>query len=296
MALHPFFKTVVLICCGFTTSPVLWGFNLFGRHVTVMVDSIATEAYQKTQANRGPDDIETYHVMQGQFFGGAIKDKSLERISFQNVVDTLAKSLAKRNYLPAKDTSQGDLLLVVHHGVTTVEEDWNDLMGITSLDDEAAANGDLALNDQGSLEVTPDYSTMPSSNYSARENANLLGFSRQLRKPNLTPSEEYDLLSDLDEERYFIIVMAYDLHALRETHKFVFQWSTRFSMRSPGTNFEEAHLALSRAGAPYFGTHLDNLAQETAKFGNTDVKIGELEVIESDVTTGPESPPRKNPR
>jgi hypothetical protein len=297
MSLNSPSKFVAVLCAGLTAAPLLFGFNLFSRHVSVVVDSVSTKAYQERQANRGPDDIETFQIMQGQFFGGAIKDRSLERVSFQNVVDTLAKSLAKRNYLPHYDMKGGDLLLIVHHGVTTVEEDWNDLMGITSLDQEADTSGDSGFDDQsGASTSTSDYNTFSSNNHSAQNNANLLGFNRQLRKNNLTPSEEYELRSDLEEERYFIIVMAYDLPKLRETGKAEILWSTRFSMRSPGTNFEEAHIALSRAGVPYFGTHLDKLERETASFGNTEVEIGELKVIESDVNTAPEKAPRQKPR
>jgi hypothetical protein len=121
----------------------------------------------------------------------------------------------------------------------------------------------------------------------AGSNARLLGFERQLQKRNLTRVEEFDLRADLEDDRYFIIVMAYDCQKLLNENEFALQWSTRFSVRSPGTNFEDAHLALSRAAAPFFGKHLDDLERTSVPFGkDVEVDIGDLEVVEEDVSTG----------
>ncbi|MDB4384498.1 hypothetical protein N9023_01625 [Opitutaceae bacterium] len=268
---------------------VVRGWNrTFHQQGSVIVDSIASPAYEAIQADRGPDDIETYQLMQGRFFGGQIKDRSLERIEFQEVVDTLAKSLAQRNYYPNKHLDQGDLLLIVHFGVTSVDEDWEDLMGITSMEDEAALYGDVSVEEDteiGSTELSydPFNYTMPSSQYGNESNASLLGFDRELRKPNLSFNDELNLREALEEERYLIIVMAYDFREIRANGNFNLQWSTRFSIRSPGTNFEEAHFALSRAAAPHFGTNLEDLTTVIKPWRETQVEIGEAEVVESDV-------------
>ena len=292
-------RTVRCIALGLATQLSVFGIGFLNNSARVIVDSVASPAYEAIQAARGPDDIETYQLMKGQFFGGQIKDKSLERVEFQDVVDTLAKQLAKRNYFPHKDLKKGDLFLVVHYGVTSVDEDWEDLMGITSQEEQDAVYGNTAGTEDSETGETgigfePYYDSMPSNNYGREHNARLLGFDRELSKNNITYSEELELRSILEEERYFIIVMAYDYAEIRTTGKFMLQWSTRFSVRSPGTNFEEAHFALSRAAAPYFGTNQDDLTTVRTPWRETSVDIGEAQVVETDVETDSPDSPKSN--
>ena len=283
-------RKVLCIALILASQLAVSGIWFLNSSASVIVDSVASPAYEVLQAARGPDDIETYQLMKGQYFGGQIKDKSLERVGFQEVVDTLAKNLAKQNYFPHKDPKKGDLLLIVHYGVTSVDEDWEDLMGITSQEEQDAVYGNATSSENSETGATdlgyqPYYGSMPSSNYGRESNAKLLGFDRQLRKNNITHHDELDLRTALEEERYFIIVMAYDYQTMLQTGKFHLQWSTRFSVRSPGTNFEEAHFALSRAAAPYFGTNQENLTTVHTPWRETRIDIGEAEVVETDVDT-----------
>lgn len=276
-----------------TASPSIGlGIDFFKKSARVSVDAVASESYQKIQAARAPDDIETIHFMEGQFFPGLSKDPSLERVSFQEIVEGLAPNLAKQNYLPGDDIRTGDLLLVVHYGVAAVDTPWDEIMGITSEEEEALVYGSTVGSnnpDTGDFELSADvnYDVQPSNQRpGAGSNARLLGYERQLKKRNLTASDEFDLRTDLEEDRYFIIVMAYDCQKLLNEKEFVLQWSTRFSVRSPGTNFEEAHFALSRAAAPFFGKQLDGLERARVPFGkNVEVSIGDLEVVEEDIST-----------
>jgi hypothetical protein len=105
-----------------------------------------------------------------------------------------------------------------------------------------------------------------------------------------------ELRTDLQEDRNFIVVMAYDYQTMIKAEDRKFLWSTRFSVRSPGTNFEEAHYALSRAAAPFFGTHLEKLEHTRAPLRNTEVEIGEAQVVESNVRApGLDTPERDQP-
>ncbi len=288
-----FLRLVLLMAMGVASSSIGLSAGFFNKSARVIVDSEASESYQKIQAERAPGDIETIHFMEGQYFGGISKDKSLERVTFQEIVEGLAPNLAKQNYLPGDDVRTGDLLLVVHYGVAAVDTPWDELMGITSQEEEEMLYGSTtssASYETGGVELGVDvnYDSRPSTPFpGAGSNAALLGFERQLNKRNLTRIEEFDLRTDLEDDRYFIIVMAYDCQKLLNESELLLQWSTRFSVRSPGTNFEEAHFALSRAGAPYFGKHLDDLGREKVPFGrDVEVDIGDLEVVEEDVSTG----------
>lgn len=287
-----FIRLVILITLGAAAPSIGLSIDFFKQSARVSVDSVASESYQKIQAARAPDDIETIHFMEGQFFPGLSKDNSLERVSFQEIVEGLAPNLAKQNYLPGDDIRTGDLLLVVHYGVAAVDTPWDEIMGITSQDEEEMLYGSTtssASYETGGVELGVDvnYGSQPSNQIpGAGSNARLLGYERQLQKRNLSYEDEFDLRTDLEEDRYFIIVMAYDCQKLLNEKEFVLQWSTRFSVRSPGTNFEEAHFALGRAAAPFFGKQLDGLERARVPFGkNVEVSIGELEVVEEDIST-----------
>ncbi|MEM9157689.1 MAG: hypothetical protein AAGB46_01470 [Verrucomicrobiota bacterium] len=262
------------------------------RKARVYVDSYATEEYvAKKDGAEGPV-FETYHFFKGRYFGGFIADKSLDKVEFQDVVETLAEFMQVRNYFPARDRTDGDLLIVVHWGVTGVEEDWDELMGITSYD---SGVGDFGPGDGGGGEFGPDASAPAgaafdsgggfegynndNSSRSVASNARLLGFSKALNKRGLSPSEEYELRMELQDERYFIILMAYDWQHLQSEKEFKLQWSTRFSLNSIGTNFVEAHHTLSRAAMTHFGTNLEDLESERTFHGEGKIEHGELEII-----------------
>ncbi len=258
------------------------------RKTRVHIDSVATKEYSERQKQQGPDAVETYSFYKGQFFQGSVKDRSLERVEFQNVIDQLTDDMRKQNYLPATDTESGDLLIVVHYGVTSVDEDWEDLMGITTIEsDETGMSEDGDFEFDNTMDQTDawEYDTLRSQK-GKTSHSNLLGVDRALRDNSLSNDERHTLHEILEEERYFIVLMAYDWQKIRQDKELKLLWSTRFSMRSPGTNFEEAYYSLSRAAAPYFGTHLDKLTKELTHKGAGKGTVGELEIIE--VITGEE--------
>ena len=77
-----------------------------------------------------------------------------------------------------------------------------------------------------------------------------------MRRRDLGIQESIEIQEMLNEERYFLILSAFDLKMLRETVEKRIVWSTRFSMDSVEVGFDDAHIALSRAAPGYFGTKL----------------------------------------
>lgn len=94
------------------------------------------------------------------------------------------------------------------------------------------------------------------------------------------PGQYQDYMELLKEERYFIVLIAYDWQTLYTHKKKKLEFVTRFSLRSPSTNFEEAVPALSRAAIPHIGTNLDDLATIKTQLGWGKATVGELEVVE----------------
>ncbi|MCH2388119.1 MAG: hypothetical protein MK240_07925, partial [Opitutales bacterium] len=106
-----------------------------------------------------------------------------------------------------------------------------------------------------------------------------LGIGRALNRKNINQTEEFDLRVELEDERYFIIMMAYDYEKLRENKEKELLWTTRFSVPAIGTNFVDAYPALARAAREYYGTSLENYAKSRTHFGTGTVDIGDLETV-----------------
>jgi len=66
----------------------------------------------------------------------------------------------------------------------------------------------------------------------------------------------------VSEERFFIFLIAFDLPAYRKGEKKVL-WTTRYSMRAIGQDFDEAIGELNYVASNYFGKDLDEVSKKT---------------------------------
>lgn len=249
---------------------------LFRKQARVLTDAWASPTF--LERRNTPDGLApmTYHFYQGNFHGGAISDKSLQSLSLQEIADTLAADMTQQNFHPAESPQEGDLIVVVHWGVTEVKEKWDELFPDTGDDSEGETDEDGV-----PIDTSPESSDLATTRRpSVAKNAQLTGIQKALRKKGLTPSDRQDLRALLEEERYFIILMAYDWQLMQKENKPELQWSCRFSLPSPGTNFIDAVPALSRAAGPLIGTNIEDLAKTKTQLGWGKGSVGELEVVE----------------
>lgn len=266
-------------------APILVGFvsladSSYGqiKKARVLVDSYADKGYLEDKETDDGLRPETYHFVEGKFVGGYIRDKSLREVPFMEIAENLAVELRKRNYFPARSKDEGDLLIVVNRGVTQIQADFEDLFPTDDEEDSLDSEGD-----EESTDETPG-AYLDESGYTYREqdNAKLIGFDRALRRRDLGIQESIELQEMLKEERYFLVLSAFDLKTLRKTGEKRLVWSTRFSMDAVKVGFDDAHFALSRAASGYFGTNLDgDLGKVNTFAGPGEVTKGELRVIET---------------
>ncbi len=274
----------------------------WGEYVTV--SSTAAKDYVRPLVGKnGELRPESYVVSEGEFFGGSTRDSGLEKVPFREVVTTVGRSLARQNYFPAKDPKLAELLIAVYWGTTTIEEDPNKQLNVEALNsavasynaavaaaaaggppaDPAQLNGVLNERDNGAI----------SANSIAAFNAKLLGYATALRKkesgPNVT-AEERTFREDLAEERYFVVLLAYDYQALMKEHVRRLRWTTRMSVSASGVNFRTSLAAMNQMAANYFGKQVDDLqrAQVAPKEGK--VEIGEVKVVDD---PAPAAKPKK---
>ncbi len=111
--------------------------------------------------------------------------------------------------------------------------------------------------------------------------AQLLGYTgtmRKLKGRSLLSTEEETLNFDLNTERYFIIVRAYDLHV--GAHQKPRQvWALHANIRGPGNNFQTALGRMSGGAASYFGHATKDVETIRARELKAKVEIGEMIIL-----------------
>ncbi len=266
----------------------------------VVVSATAAPAYRRA---KGPDGLraESYVFSPGVHFGGAVRDRTQEQMPFLTMARTLAASLARQKYFPAKDPAQANLVIIVHWGSTETYDDPNreDNLAATSqaLSDYRAQIAESGIADPSRLNqlLFDQETTATQQERYLNANAELLGYKRSLRKESaniVATEEEKTMRLELAEERYFVVLMAYDYQLLKKEKKPRLLWVTRMSVRSPGNNFIGAVPGMASVAANFFGQQRDDLTRVETKLREGQVEIGELKVIE----TVPEiTPPRKTP-
>jgi hypothetical protein len=234
----------------------------------VTISALAEPAY--AQRRLEPDlPPETYIMAKGQQTLGA--DTGLRKVPFSTIVTTLSSDLLIQHFTPAPNGENADLVIVVHWGmtddnqngaallqydpdtlrraaeaVTTARQrEASDVSGVTrALGAAAAAEANF------SSELRMAESLYQGNPRTSLSNADLLGFNPALNRDDTVGDA---LRSMVDEERYFVILVAYDARELRAGKKQQ-RWVTRMSIRAAGVNFPMALDRMSGVAAHFNGT------------------------------------------
>ena len=284
------FRAAMRFAIATAATSFIAGTTFAVKTARVFIDSEASNTYNEVKENDGEAKYETYVFIKGNFYDSDFADKSLRAASFEEVATTLAENMKQRNYYPSSSPSEGDLLIVVHYGTTSVEPDLEELFMLDSTDPYAQAEtGEGSEEEPGFSEVysddfvdladLSDFGANNTAQYQQTMRNNRLGISKALNRKNITSTEEFALRVEMQDERYFIILMAYDYEKLRSENERELLWTTRFSVPSIGTNFEDAYPALARAASAYYGTSLEKYAKTSTHFGTGTVDIGTLETV-----------------
>ncbi|MES1168941.1 MAG: hypothetical protein ABUL61_07190, partial [Oleiharenicola lentus] len=209
--------------------------------------------------------------------GGAVlsrtRDKSIDDATFKEVVHLISPALTCQNYIAATDPDDTDLLIFVYWGATNSYfpgssfdgnmqsvADWSEF-GNASLMDEATRRRDRG-------------------NFS---NAALLGYSEalathfDLRGMGVHGTLYEDLIGDVEEGRYFVILTAFDFKTAWQRKQLVPLWSVRYNIPTRGNHFTAALPSMSMFASRFFGRDSGGLVRRLNPTGHVD--MGDVKIL-----------------
>jgi hypothetical protein len=184
-----------------------------------------------------------------------IRDDKINKISYAALAKMIEGPLAAENYLPTGDRKLAGLLIVIYWGRT--------------IGTNAFAGSPIK-----SILYGPDEDEIDLSN------AELLGFNSEGMfgeglansvRANILKEVHSGILDAVKDDRYFVIVQAYDFSAAWKVNKNRLLWETRFSLSQRRHDFGKDLPRMAKVAAQYFGQDSHGLVQKPIPEGHVDV-------------------------
>ena len=286
------------------------------------VASQTSKDYVRAKLPNGSVAPETYAFGEGGKWQGEISDLSIDKLHFIDVAKVIAAPLASRKYLPATDPVETKLLIMVYWGTTAVPPPTSSSMAYSHLSDiqnriaqsqglaravasvanAAAGNkgyhpadGNAGASDTQLDELSAAMTMLNIENRQRDRtdfnNALMLGYD----SPGLIGTERGayvrgtalsvdrdDLYAEIEENRYFVVLMAYDFQLMWKEKKHRLLWETRFSISERHNQFDQALPLMARYASQYFGQASNGLVRTRVPEGNVEVENPTLIELISD--------------
>ncbi len=273
-------------------------FDLKDSNDITAVSGRTSPDYVRRRQPDGKFAPESYAFGKGGVWGGATKDYSIDTITFEDVAHVISQPLAEKNYLPSRDPKSAKLLIMVYWGTTHAPEHASNSDAYTRMSALMTAEmhppATVASKRTGaSIKGTPASEgemaalTAIEAENRIRDkddalNAAMLGYdSWWFSTANYrdTPLDIFrkEMLEELETNRYFVVLMAYDFQLMWKQKKHKLLWETRFSVRQRGHNFDEDLAVMAQSASKYFGQDSQGLVRTSVPFAR--VEIGELKSL-----------------
>lgn len=238
----------------------------------VVISAAAIPQYDRNAVKPAATQQETYVFSPGRHFTAAISDRTDEKATFDLIARNLAPALAEQRYVPSRDPHDADLLIIVHWGTTWAPEPAfsDQILGRLN------SGQDLS---ELMLQIEADAQILSRS---IALNADILGYRRSLRgkQHRLFPSEEErTMVRELAEERYFVVLMAYDYKIFKTEKRRHLVWTTHMNVRSAGNNFIAAIPQMAKVASRYFGKDETELVHVFTPLRTPRIEIGETKLV-----------------
>ncbi|HZZ18463.1 MAG TPA: hypothetical protein VFE25_03795 [Opitutaceae bacterium] len=260
------------------------------------VSSKVAPDYVRAKAADGSYVPEYYSFGKGGNWGGEFKDDTIDKLSFIDIAKGVAPSLQAQKYLPASDPKVTKLLIMVYWGTTAVplpydedplyraysnalEESQILLSGVppqVEESDDVLSSGMHELNIANGIRDRLDFKNASMLGYDA---GGVVGTDRgKYLSHTAFKNEGNDQLEEIEQNRYFIVLMAYDFQLLWKTKKHKLLWEARFSISQKHNQFDKALSSMTQYASKYFGQPTNGLVRQ--RLLDAHVEIGDPTLIQ----------------
>jgi hypothetical protein len=267
------------------------------------VFSSTSNGYTRKFREDGSPKPQYYALARGRYLPGISKDRTIDGIEFPKVAGTIAEFLGRQGYFLAENSKSAELLLLITWGTTVPFGDGTyraGLDGLVSAVNNAQMAGAAAGGERSPDGIQSPGAAVAGAAQSALEsqllqmqmfeemrmqanlhNGRLLGYVEEINDRN-NPSRfagagtAYDeLIEDLESERYFVIVQAFDFRAAQKGEVKPL-WVTRMSVQRQGNKFDRDFAAMVSQASQFFGRESGRLIR---RYREGTVTLGELRVV-----------------
>jgi hypothetical protein len=282
-------------------------FGASGVAEITSIYSVAAAGYVREKLPDGSFKAETFAFGQGGHMVGPTAGDSVDKMSFNDLVKVLAVPLASHNYVQADEPANANLLIMVYWGTTTGTEGESRSAEYQNLQanqkapapppmpmDASDSRGGQASIAMQTARMNAIQSQMSDENFDSAmqavteeeeqrrqvdlRNAMLLGYDSDLQAShelqNTVLGDHFkELVREIEEDRYFVVLMAYDFQKLWKEKKKKLLWVTRISIRQRGNEFGKVLPSMLQYASEYFGRDSHGLLRREIREGH--VEVGE---------------------
>jgi hypothetical protein len=278
--------------------------------VVTAVYSSVSNGYERQKLPDGSFKREYYAIARGHYVPGRDKNPSIDGVPFPSIAGLVAQHLAEQNYYLAQDSKSADILLLITWGTTTPFDDIghkrfennfiDTLNGLELLENNTLL--DKIKPEKLSLDGTQSASDADKEAAKSRleqqlvilqaanndrfkaseKNAQILGYVTERNSfgspARFSGAGSYydDLTSDLEEERYYVVISAYDFHTAVHDGKRKLLWATRVSISARSNKFDEQLATMLAAAGRQFGKESHHLIRQ---YREGRIDLGELKFL-----------------
>jgi hypothetical protein len=298
---------VLLLSAGLAAS----SFASQGVAEITSIYSAAASGYVRERLPDGALKPQTFAFGQGGHMNGRIAGDSIDKMTFNELVKILKAPLARRAYEQADEPADANLLIMVYWGTTSGTEGESNSAEYQNLQanqktappppmpmDGANARGGMGGIAADVAHMNAIQSQVADANFDSAlqavtaeekqrrfidmRNAMLLGYDTEIEATqglqNTALSGHRDeLVKEIEQDRYFVVLMAYDFQKLWKDKKKKLLWVTRISIRQRGNEFAKVLPAMAQYASDYFGRETHGLLRKEIREGH--VEVGEPTAI-----------------
>jgi hypothetical protein len=269
-----------------------------GSDTITAVSAKTSPDYSRLRRPDGAVQDEYYAFGEGGYYRAPMRDDSIDTLSFLDVARKLAAPLARQHYLPTKNPASARLLIMVYWGTTSGTAEprsenfrynrYNNTLLPSKI--ISSSNVNSLVPEAGGQIVHENSQTLSDAYYPAgiqgdiidERNAEILGYDSNLTLPagyQITARriEHEDLVNDVERNRYFVVLMAYDFQILWKRKERRLLWEARFSIGQQANDFTATLPRMAAYASQYFGEDTRGLIRRPLP--QASVEIGEPQVV-----------------